>query len=191
MGHPDMKFEAKHFDAAAKINLAYEGSLFAAHNLDKSGVQAHFTKDGTLVVAGTNEWSDWWKFNFAVGRGATRPWHAGFLRYAQTVYTWVKAEGFDIKLITGHSLGAAAAQILGHSLPGVETICFASPKPLGPKTHATISRVLNICRTDDLVCRVPPHFGHVGGVEWIDPKHHFGEDHRIKHYIEAMKEANG
>ena len=186
-----MKFGDKHFEAADLIARAYEGKLDAPHQLDQDGVQAFVTADRILVIPGTNEPSDWFRFNFKVGRGVTRAWHQGFLDHSRVVYDFAKS--LNPRLIVGHSLGAASAQIVGYSLH-VDTIAFASPKPLRylPQmpSHG-FAWVQNICREDDMVCALPPNFLHVGKVEWLTPKrHHWGEDHRIDNYIAVMKEAN-
>ena len=54
--------------------------------------------------------------------------------------------------------------------------------------------VTNICRRDDLICRLPPGllegaigFGHIGEVAWLTPEaRHAGEDHRIDKYIDIL-----
>ena len=189
-----MNFIDEHFMAAELIDKAYnslgEGLIFP-YSLNVMGVQAYLTEDKVLVIPGTNEKSDWFKFNFKVGRGSTRTWHKGFLAHAQTVYGFAKS--LEPRLIVGHSLGAASAQIVGYSLQ-VPTIAFASPKPLVKGLeipHNKWTMIQNICREDDLVCALPPNFQHVGFVNWLAPKkHHWGEDHRIDNYVDAMKEAN-
>ena len=186
-----MRFGPEYFKAADLIDQAYEGKIDSIAQLDRDGVQAFVTADRVLVIPGTNELSDWWKFNFKVVRGATRSWHAGFLKHAQAVYKFAK--GLDVRRITGHSLGAASAQIVGYSLK-INTIAFASPKTLAAEWWVSDSNrflIENICRVDDLVCAVPPNFQHVGTVQWLTPKrHHWGEDHSISNYVDAMREAN-
>ncbi|SLN45302.1 hypothetical protein PSA7680_02314 [Pseudoruegeria aquimaris] len=134
-------------------------------SLDIRGVQVYFLKNGTLVIPGTNEFSDWFEFNFDVfgteGHGfevaqgdSGAVWHAGFLEHAQTVFSFAKP--LKPKFIIGHSLGAASAQIVGSSLR-IPTIAFASPRTnRGEKRFSGAGWVLNICRVDDTVCQVPP-----------------------------------
>ena len=149
------------------------------------------TQNPVFGIPCTKELSDWWKFNCKVGRGATRSWHAGFLKHAQAVYKFAK--GLDVRRITGHSLGAASAQIVGYSLK-INTIAFASPKTLAAEWWVSDSNrflIENICRVDDLVCAVPPNFQHVGTVQLLSPKtHHLGEVHSISTYVDSMREAN-
>ncbi|MCT8161206.1 hypothetical protein [Pseudoruegeria sp. SHC-113] len=168
-------------------------------SLDIRGVQVYFLKNGTLVIPGTNEFSDWFEFNFDVfgteGHGfevahgdSGAVWHAGFLEHAQTVFSFAKP--LKPKFIIGHSLGAASAQIVGSSLR-VPTVAFASPRTnRGEKRFSGAGWVLNICRVDDTVCHVPPPFmgfQHVGSVRWMMPDEaNPGQDHRIHEYIDCM-----
>lgn len=186
-----MEFTDEHFKAAELIDKASNGFAFP-YAIDVGGVQAYLTEDNILVILGTNEKSDWFRFNFNIGRGATHHWHKGFLAHAQVVYEFAKP--LEPRLIVGHSLGAASAQIVGYSL-GVPTIAFASPKPLVSATRQIAyhkwTHIQNICREDDMICALPPSFKHVGFVEWLAPKkHHWGQDHSIDNYVDAMKEAN-
>lgn len=177
--------------AADLIQRAYDGKLGAlkASEINHLGAQAAMLKDGTLVIPGTNEVSDWTDFNFNVGSGdSKRTWHAGFLKHAQAIYPYAK--GAQAKRVIGHSLGAASAQIIGVSL-GIPAICFASPRPLRGRTRFKGEhRILNICRFDDAVCSLPlPFLGfrHVGKSHWISPREQQSSgSHQIKHYLRAM-----
>ncbi len=172
--------------------------------IDLRGVQAAVLKRGVLFIAGTNEFSDWFEFNFdfihdgpadqhgfsmAPGdSGAV--WHAGFLEHAQIVYAFAKPQ--KISAIIGHSLGAASAQIVGASL-GIPSIAFGSPRPLqGAAKFRNEGFVLNVCRTDDTLCHLPPRFfgfRHVGSVHWLSPPApDVGEGHSIRSYIEALEQ---
>lgn len=183
------------------------------HSIDTEGVQAYYLADGTLVIPGTNESLDWVDFNLeafnVIGAGQSMfttkmgdsgnyEWHAGFLEHAFRVYTF--ASILQPRLIIGHSLGAASAQIVGSSM-GVPTLAFASPRPLRQRRRRRgetkqqpkgAGYVLNLLRSDDLVCDVPPRwlgFTHVGQVVRMNPWGiHLGEDHRINHYMDAMKD---
>lgn len=189
-------------DAAATMQAVYDGtgSADVQMRIDIRGVQAVYLKDGTLVIPGTNELADWFEFNFNLvsptdGHGfevvpgdSGAQWHAGFLEHAQTVYAFAKP--LQPKLIVGHSLGAASAQIVGLSLR-VPTIAFASPRTHRGKTRlAGEGWVVNICRADDSVCHVPPNFlgfRHIGSVYWIAPEQiEDGIDHGVDHYIALL-----
>ena len=178
--------------AADLVQRAYDGKLGAlqVNEIDHDGAQAMMLRDGTLVIPGTNEKSDWSNFNFNVGKGeAGRTWHAGFLKHAMAVYPFGKGAG--AKLVIGHSLGAASAQIVAASL-GIPAICFASPRPLrGQSRVKGEHRVLNVCRADDPVCSLPlPLLGfrQIGKVCWLrpsDPDEPGG--HNLKSYLKIMK----
>lgn len=176
--------------------------------IENRGVQAYYYSDGVMVIPGTNEKLDWIDFNleafnfigkdpqiFAtkMGDSGRFEWHAGFLEHAHTVFTF--ANLLKPKLIIGHSLGAASAQIVGSSMK-VPTLAFAPPRTLRAKRGKDRPNgsnfVLNLLRTDDLVCDVPPRwlgFTHVGQVVRMNPRGiHLGEDHQMEHYIEAMED---
>lgn len=195
----------KIFTAAQLMEAVYAdpGSADIEVSINIKGVQAYMTKDRVLVIPGTNEFSDWFQFNFDVfGRGRSdiqgfatatgdsgAVWHAGFLEHARLVYTFAK--GLKPRQIIGHSLGAASAQIVGSSLK-VPTIAFASPRTLRGDRGGVHGEgfVVNLCRSDDSVCHVPPPFmgfRHVGRTIWMNPRGiNFWEDHRIDQYLEIM-----
>ncbi len=58
----------------------------------------------------------------ATGDSGKHAWHAGFLKHAQTVHASVSGMPEPPKLIIGHSLGAASAQIVGASLWGRRSV---------------------------------------------------------------------
>lgn len=192
-------------DAAKMIEQTYAKTNDAEieRAIDVAGVQAVYLKNGTLVIPGTNELSDWFDFNLNIG-GTTQleshgfevvpgdsgaMWHAGFLEHAQMVYMFAK--GVQPKFIVGHSLGAASAQIVGMSL-GVPTIAFASPQTC--RTRQRLSNegwVVNICRIDDAVCHLPPKllgFRTIGSRYWLKPDSlDADEDHKIHNYEELLR----
>ena len=178
--------------AADLIQRAYDGKLgsLKSNEIDIQGAQATMLRDGTLVVPGTNEKADWVNFNFDVGKGDSgRAWHAGFLKHAMSIYPFAKGAG--AKLVIGHSLGAASAQIVASSL-GVPAICFASPRPLRGRTRIKGEhRILNVCRVDDPVCSLPLQilgFRQIGKACWLrpdDPTEPGG--HNLKSYLKIMK----
>ncbi|MEO0828927.1 MAG: hypothetical protein AAFY03_00510, partial [Pseudomonadota bacterium] len=171
--------------AAQIMKEAYEdggGRLTIKDSFDKAGVQAYLLPDRVIVVPGTNEFSDWTRYNLNISRRLAgfaemtlRPgasgtqWHDGFLRHAETLYDWAK--GHRPKVLIGHSLGAASVQIVGASLR-VPTISFAAPKPKwGRRRFDGAEFVLNILRTDDIVTNVPPVlFRHVGFFYRLKPQ---------------------
>ncbi|MEO0991355.1 MAG: hypothetical protein AAFX00_10450 [Pseudomonadota bacterium] len=193
------------FEAADLVDRFYsapDGDDVTA-SIDEEGAQAYMLSNGILVIPGTNELSDWFRFNFDVydrdqdsnfvikeHRGASgRRYHAGFLNHARKIFDFAKP--LKPKLIIGHSLGAASAQIVGWSLK-CPTIAFASPRVIRGRSELKYENiVLNICRTDDLVTQVPPAilgFQHIGQVFWMSPRgREFGEDHRIDQYVDMMK----
>jgi len=148
-----------------------------------------------LIIRGTDEFSDWIRYNFngepECMQGDVLKWHKGFLHHAQVAYAFAKDKG--VTLVTGHSLGAAAAGIVGYSLK-VPAITFATPRALygrtSPSVLTTASPITNYCRIDDLVTKIPPSFFqyyHLGTVNWLTPtRSHIGEEHRITHYIELL-----
>ena len=186
------------------ISALEAARLVKSSYTDNSDLRAQLIRDGVqtsvrarygqriLLIQGTNEISDWLNFNFhfwpKIDKGATAKWHRGFLDHASVVYDFAKDKTLDV--VVGHSLGGAAAQIVGYSL-GLPVISLGSPKPLykwvSPKP---IPDVWNFCREDDLVCKVPFGlwgFEHVGNVHWFKPKkRNRGQDHHIDNYIDIM-----
>ena len=189
-------FTDQHFEAANLVKQAYERTIIAPYVLDRDGVQAFVTANNVLVIPGTEGWGDWVdNFNVGWGAGRKRQWHKGFLRQALVIWHWLEEIGVTPNWGTGHSLGAASGQILFYSkkLRNKEAIFFASPKPLGPKMHTlACDNILNICRDDDKITKVPKKFQHVGRVELYKPLvRHWGQDHSIDpNYLEAMKKMN-
>jgi len=180
--------------AAELIQKAYDNKLgvLEKSRFDVGGAQAILLTDGTLVIPGTNEAGDWRDFNLAITAGdSDRKWHAGFLAHAQLVYAFAKGAG--ARLVLGHSLGAASAQIVASSL-GIPAICYASPRPLRGRTRFKGEhRILNICRHDDTVCHLPfvfLGFRQLGKVHWVSPKEpQSAGSHKIKDYLRAMDQG--
>ena len=145
-------------EAANLIQAGYDNTLGSSvlKAYDAHGVQAFVLKDRTLVIPGTNERRDW-RTNFNVGKGSSgRIWHRGFLEHARAVFAF--AAPLKPKLVLGHSLGAASAQIVAVSL-NIPAICYASPQPLrGQRWFKGEYRIMNICRRDDAVAKLPPSF---------------------------------
>lgn len=185
--------------AAELLLSSYKSELdsITIERLDINGVQASIISNQSigniLLIHGTNEISDWLRYNLqicaTVEVGDNYCWHKGFLRHAQIVYAFVKNK--DIKLIIGHSLGAAAAGIVAVSL-NIPAITFAAPRALYGNYPINAYLVQNYNRTDDLITKLPFKFlgfKHCGIVHNLKPnKRHIGFDHFMKNYLEIIKE---
>ena len=164
---------AKRFNvskAGDLVQLAYEERLGprVKKSVDRKGVQAYFLNDGTLVIPGSNEVSDYTDFNLRTRRlkhTDNRKYHNGFLSHAKEVLKWLDEHSLKPTRVTGHSLGAASAQIIGSTL-AKPTVAFASPKVLHGTTKVKGEGwVANFQRVDDPVCNLPlgdENFRHIG-----------------------------
>lgn len=169
--------------------------------LDNKGAQALMLDHKVLVIPGSNEVIDWirnvnvynilgkkYKAKSQAKSKTGAILHTGFNRHADLISKF--AMEHDAKFIIGHSLGAATAQILG-SWMGVPAVGFASPRvKLGARKVQNESKILNICRLDDLVTHVPPSevgFRRLGKtVQLVAPKANPGLDHSMPNYIKAL-----
>ncbi|MFZ7093356.1 hypothetical protein [Primorskyibacter sp. 2E233] len=176
-----------------------------ARSFDKGDVQAHLLDNGVLLIPGSNSVMDYLKFNLRViwiagkrysvrdnttEKGASGTiWHQGFLRHAKAIYDWVEESGTKPTYVIGHSLGAAATQILSKSW-GIAGIGFGAPRPR--KARGAIKNdefCLCINRDDDPVCRLPGSFNHMGTVHRAHAsRSSFGPDHNMRHYRAVVKE---
>ncbi|MEL7099495.1 MAG: hypothetical protein AAGM84_11760 [Pseudomonadota bacterium] len=197
--------------AAKMVEASYRGAdhkSLRGHvqkELDHNDVQALFLDTKMLLIPGSNSLADYLKFNTRVrnlggkrlrlsdehtekGASGTH-WHQGFLRFAKEIYDWLERENLRPTYIAGHSLGAAATQILVRTY-GVPGIAFAAPRPRrhqGAIKHSHLCLCLN--RDDDSVCDLPPHFHHMGKVHRARAKRSvFGPDHSMKHYRKVVEE---
>lgn len=197
-------------DAALLAQAAYKPASIKspgiADSLDEKHVQAHLTTNGILLLPGSNSLLDYAHYNlrvFNVGgskfrlasktteRGASgTQWHQGFLKYSRVVYDWVGHR--KPKLIIGHSLGAAAAQILSKSW-NRHAIGFAAPRPKkGGGSVAHDDKCLLVCRLDDVVCSLAPDFHHLGDARFLEPPAiNWGGDHSMKNYIRILAKNKG
>jgi pimeloyl-ACP methyl ester carboxylesterase len=193
-------------DAANLIRTAYAAphTLPSVLELHISGADAYLLRDGTLVIPGTNQRTDWIRYNFQVHvqPGMRTPWltmvpreqlkfyHLGFMRFAENLLKHLHHRRIDF--IVGHSLGGAAAQILGCHL-NVPAIAFGAPRTYTrrQRRHGE-SHVVCYCRADDNVGRVPTRFTgfrQLGAFHLLQPSRlNPGEDHRIDHYIEVLQD---
>ncbi len=143
------------------------------------GAQAYITPARDLVIPGTNECEDWRQFNLQIHAQATAripglllvpqadiaSWHFGFLRHADSVYRFARHR--RPRFIVGHSLGGAAAQIIGQRM-NLPTVTFGAPRVYKGRQPRLPGEgwVLNLCRSDDPVTGVPTlaGFRHLGTV---------------------------
>lgn len=174
-------------DAAKLAEASYTSERITSPRLIKSfdgdDVQAHVLEGDILLLPGSNSVRDYLKFNLRPLRlGGTQltmsdtktekgasgtVWHQGFLRYSRVVFDWLKDEGITPKYIIGHSLGAAATQILSKSY-NAPAIGFAAPRPKFVKSRVkNDGRCLLLNRTDDIVPKLPGAFSHMGDAKLL------------------------
>ena len=178
--------------------------------LDRNDVQAAYLTNGVLLIPGSNSIKDYAKFNLRVlnfgGRkfrlndtltqkwGSNVTWHQGFLHHAKVVADWLRRNGFRPKYVIGHSLGAAATQILvrTHDIHG---IAFAAPRVTrGTAIPPPASKCLCLNRLDDSVCDLPSSFQHLGNIHVGEGDRKFLRfDHKMARYREmvAAQQAGG
>jgi len=182
-------------DCAKAVEQSYKGKITNQKRsmLGPHGAEAYLRKDGLLVIPGSQGLDDYLKFNLRVGyfklfgKNSKLRFHAGFMRHASEIIEWARSQ--NVEMITGHSLGAASAQLIGATLHK-DVICFAAPKVLNRGFRAvTTAKITCINRKDDTVCRLPGwRFKHIGDVIEMRPKGRVGMDHSMKHYRTAMAE---
>lgn len=194
---------AKRFNvskAGDLISLSYEDRLGPRikKSLDRNGVQAYFLFDGTLVIPGSNEVSDYTDFNLRLRKVKYtdgRKYHNGFLSHAKQILKWLDEKSLEPSRITGHSLGAASAQIVGSRL-AKPTVAFAAPKVLhGDPRVSGEGWVANFQRVDDPVCNLPlgdEQFRHIGSKFWMSSpvQEGGGLKHKVKHYLALVNDKD-
>lgn len=169
------------------------------------GAEAYMLDNGCLLIPGSNTLSDYFNYNFRLwnlgkkrlklsssetSKGASRTvWHQGFFTHAVEIYNWIGPEKKNWpKLIVGHSLGAASAQILSKTW-AAPAIGFAAPrtrKSSGPVKYDGLS--LSICRRDDTVCSLPSGFHHMGQTKSFPAQAGGGAlNHKMSAYIESLE----
>lgn len=199
-------------DAATLADASYKAGRIVSprviKSLDHDDVQAHLLEGNILLLPGSNSVRDYVKFNLRPlrlgnqqfvlkhatgsekGASGTR-WHQGFLRYSIEIFEWLKREGVTPNYIIGHSLGAAAAQILSKTY-NKPAIGFAAPRPKWSK-HGVVQdgRCLLVNRTDDPVPKVPSSYHHMGKAKLFKSvKHKSLFAHAMPHYINIISEDN-
>ena len=190
----------KSYAAAKALKRGRSAQGVVAH-LDRRGAQAMMLDHKVLLIPGSNELVDWMRnvnvYNILGKRYKAKAsaksktgavLHSGFNSHANLIGKFAKEH--DAQFVIGHSLGAATAQILGSWL-GVPAVGFASPRvKLGSRRVKNESKILNICRLDDLVTHVPPSeigFRRLGKtVQLIAPETNPGLDHSMPNYIAAL-----
>lgn len=201
----DIKLAAKMAEASYKGRRHSSLARSIRYELDEDDVQALFLKGDILLIPGSNSVADYLKFNLRVlniggkkyrlndehtEKGASgTTWHQGFLRHAQVIFAWLERTRIKPRYIIGHSLGAAATQILVRTY-GVPGIGFAAPRPRrspGAIKHSQLCLCIN--RDDDTVCDLPGSFHHMGKVHRARSKRSiFRADHKMKHYRRVIDE---
>lgn len=197
-------------DAATLAAASYKSGRIVSprviKSLDHGDVQAHLLDGNILLLPGSNSVRDYVKFNLRplrlgnqrlVLKNATdsekgasgTKWHQGFLRYSIEIFEWLKREEVTPNYIIGHSLGAAAAQILSKTY-NAPAIGFAAPRPKWSK-HGVVQdgRCLLVNRTDDPVPKVPSSYHHMGKTKLFKSvKHKSIFAHSMDHYINIINE---
>ena len=195
-------------DAAKLAEASYTSARITSpkvmHSLSHQDVQAHLLEGDILLLPGSNSVRDYLRYNLrplrlgqqqfrmaddatAKGHSGTT-WHQGLLAYSVVVFEWLKSLNIRPNYVIGHSLGAAATQILSKSY-GAPGIAFAAPRPKlikGPVNHHEKCLIVN--RFDDVVPKLPGTFNHMGKVKDLStrPKRLFPA-HSMKHYREIVE----
>ena len=157
------------------------------------GAKAFFGKNGLMVITGSQGIDDYLKFNLRTGffkffgRNRQQRFHTGFMRHASELLDAARKR--KVKFITGHSLGAASAQLIASTIHK-DALCFAAPKVLKTRYRSgTRAKIYCINRADDGICSMPnDSYKHIGEVVEMRARRKIGMDHKIKHYITAMNE---
>jgi len=172
--------------------------------LDRNHVQALFLKQRILLIPGSNSIADYVMFNLrALNFGGKKYrlndeltetwgpgviWHQGFMKHAKVITDWLKRNDYKPKFVMGHSLGAAATQIIvrTHDIPG---IAFAAPRVTrGTVQPAPASKCLCLNRLDDKVCSLPSSFEHLGEIHEAGTRQFLRFDHKMRHYKSMIAE---
>jgi hypothetical protein len=173
--------------------------------IEDEDAEAYLLNNGLLLIPGSNTAWDYLRYNFRllnvggntykVKNGATgemygRVWHQGFLAHAMVIHK--KFNSKPPTFIIGHSLGAAAAQVLS-MVWGVPAICFAAPRLYaGGMAINNSQKCLCVWRGDDPVGSLPGRrFRHAGKSLRLGESKTFGLlNHHMRHYDAAVTDPN-
>ena len=201
-----------HRPTAGDTKLNSDFDVYVTKRCTVKGVEAYMLNNRCLLIPGSNGLNDYLKFNlrlWGVGQrklsfsddakqqdvetrtrlGFSRTyWHQGVLSHALEIYNWIGKDPNDWpEMIIGHSLGAAAAQILSKTW-AAPAIGFAAPRPRKSRGHVELDELsLSICRDDDIVCFLPSSFHRLGQTRTLRHKNpKAGLNHDMDAYIDAL-----
>lgn len=181
--------------AGELIRADYAGHLphhaaVSSRGVQCSAVTARGYDDQTVqvvIVRGSDEASDWrdnLSFLPRTSYGAKWLWHRGFLRHAEIAYGFLAGLPW-CDVVIGHSLGAAAMQIVCAST-GLPGIGIAAPRPY-VGLYPPPADIVLYNRVDDPVCRVPWWGKALGRTVMLHPvSSQIGSRHRIKDYLPLL-----
>lgn len=197
--------------AADLAQISYDGTRHShirshiSRVIDENDVQAYLLKNGLLLIPGSNSALDYLRFNFRLlniggkrfkvrngktGEALGAVWHQGFLAHAMLIHEKIKDT--PPKFIIGHSLGAAAAQILS-LLWQVPAIGFAAPRIYaGGSSILNNKKCLCLWRADDPVGNLPStRFRHAGkSLRLSAARSNNLLNHHMRHYRAALSDPN-
>jgi len=198
---------------AVNETLRDQHGLWIESQCPKKGVEAYMLNNKCLLVPGSNSFWDYARFNLrllnvgmprlslrlrkrdrkadknTVTAGTGIVWHQGFFTHANHINKWIGSNPDNWpKLIVGHSLGAASAQILS-TIWSKPSIGFAAPRIRKSGSSTQFENLsLSICRNDDIVCRFPRGFERMGQSRiLIHQSPARGLNHKMAAYIDALQ----
>ncbi len=167
--------------------------------VNEDDVEAYLLNNGLLLLPGSDSLDDYIRYNFRLNVGGKRysvresrtgaalgaRWHEGFLAYSLVIRD--RLAKHKPKFIIGHSLGAAAAQVLSF-LWRIPAIGFAAPRLYAGGRPVENSRLcLCLWRQDDPVGNLPGQFHHIGTSMRLDGTPANGLlNHSLKAYRDAV-----
>jgi pimeloyl-ACP methyl ester carboxylesterase len=187
--------------AATTLHTSYSGMIPGGRvKYVGADILAILHRNGTLYIPGTDSQADWIRFNLPTTRRpgdfwgvfkgspiAKDLWFYGFLKYAAWLATAMAPT--RPRMIVGHSLGGAVAQVLAAYFQ-VPALTFAAPRPLAQtKAVAGAERVLNLAHPNDTVTRYPfaPDARTVGKVYRISQGAAGGLVHNLPTYAKYLR----
>lgn len=172
-------------------------------SIDELDVQAHLLDNGLLLIPGSNSAGDYLRYNLrplrvggrqyrvrdaGTGTALGMSWHQGFLAHAMVIHE--RLRGTTPRFIIGHSLGAAAAQVLA-LLWRIPAIGFAAPRLVAGGRPVSNERLcLCLWRDDDPVGTFPSRrFRQVGrSVALTETPGRGLFNHAMPHYRAALRD---